>query len=341
MAYLKMGIFGDTGSGKTWTASEVAMGLHKYIKSEKPVAFFDTETGSDFMIPKFKSAGIELLVCKGTSLKELSEVMIEAEQGCSVLIIDSITNVWDEFTDAYMRKRKQNYIELWDWKPIKKEWRNSFRNPFINTKLHIIMCGREGAVYEAQEENKNGKVKKTQVKSGTKMRAEGDTGYEPSLLCEMEKIYSDGNSQYVRRCNIVKERYGVIDSLSFDNPVFDNFLPHVSLLNIGGDHVGILNQESSEEMFDDEGNGKLAQILKKKEIVIEELSNELFLMYPGTSGDMKKNRIILCRDIFGTDSWEGIKRKSLSDLEKGLMEIRDIHTKIISEEDGPSLELEE
>ena len=136
MAYLKMGLFGGTGSGKTFTASEVAIGLHKHIKSEKPVAFFDTETGSSFMIPKFEKAGIELCVFNGTSLKSLNQVIEEAEKECSILIIDSISNVWDEVTEAYKKKKKRSYIEIWDWKNIKDEWRQRFRTPFINSKLH-------------------------------------------------------------------------------------------------------------------------------------------------------------------------------------------------------------
>ena len=101
MAYLKMGIFGDTGSGKTWTASNVAIGLHKLIESKRPIAFFDTETGSNFMISKFKEAGVELLSFHGTALKDLTQIFGEVEkEQLPILIIDSITNVWDEFTES-------------------------------------------------------------------------------------------------------------------------------------------------------------------------------------------------------------------------------------------------
>src|SRR6266700_7698227 len=49
-AYLKMGIMGKQGSGKSYTAAEVAIGLINHLKeigvdyAEKPAAFFDTET---------------------------------------------------------------------------------------------------------------------------------------------------------------------------------------------------------------------------------------------------------------------------------------------------------
>ena len=62
IAFLKAGVLGFQGSGKTYLAFELALGLHKYIKATKPIMFLDSETGSDFGIPRCKEAGIELSV---------------------------------------------------------------------------------------------------------------------------------------------------------------------------------------------------------------------------------------------------------------------------------------
>jgi hypothetical protein len=54
-AFLKMGLLGFAGSGKTWTASLVAMGLVQLARkkglayADKPVVFLDTENGSDYV----------------------------------------------------------------------------------------------------------------------------------------------------------------------------------------------------------------------------------------------------------------------------------------------------
>ena len=64
MAYAKVGIYGGAGSGKTRTATEIAIGLHKAIGSKKPIAAFDTEPAFGFVLPLFESAGIELLVAE-------------------------------------------------------------------------------------------------------------------------------------------------------------------------------------------------------------------------------------------------------------------------------------
>jgi len=41
--FLKMAFEGFAGDGKTYTATQIAIGVHKKIGSKKPVAIFDTE----------------------------------------------------------------------------------------------------------------------------------------------------------------------------------------------------------------------------------------------------------------------------------------------------------
>lgn len=321
-AYLKMGLFGDTGSGKTWTASQTALGLHKYIDSKKPVAFFDTEGGSDFVVPIFKKAGIEMLVHKGRALVDLSQIVKEAEQSCSILIIDSITHVWEEFTDSYLKKSKQRFIELWDWKPIKAEWKNTFTVPFLNSKLHIIMNGREGAIYGNTEEVRGGQVKKVTVKVGEKMAAEAQTGYEPNLLCQMDKLFKEGDGTYVRSCHVVKERFGVIDSKTFENPTFKDFLPHIEMLNLKGSHEGIDITRTSEDMFDSPDNS-WNEKRRQVEIAVEELQEALILAgLDGTSTEAKQKRTNLLIEIFGTSSKTAIESLPLEKLKAGVALIR-------------------
>ena len=60
--YFKAAFQGFAGSGKTYTAAQVAVGLHKRIGSKKPIVIFDTEQASKFLKPLFAEAGIEGLV---------------------------------------------------------------------------------------------------------------------------------------------------------------------------------------------------------------------------------------------------------------------------------------
>jgi len=96
MAYLKMGLYGAAGSGKTFTASDIAIGLHRFTEAKKPIYFIDTETGSDFVLEKFKKAKIKLLVAKSRAFKDLVAGVDEAEKKGSIILIDSITHFWND-----------------------------------------------------------------------------------------------------------------------------------------------------------------------------------------------------------------------------------------------------
>ena len=178
-AYLKMGILGFQGGGKTKTAGKTAIGLYKYMQSKgidvsnRPVAMFDTETGSDWLIPDFKAASVPFIVAKRRSFADLLTVMNEAEAGASVLIIDSITHPWRELCESYMRKKQRTFLQMDDWAYLKGEhgWAR-FTDAFVNSRLHVIMCGRAGYEFEDYKDD-NGKRQIEKV--GTKMKTEGET----------------------------------------------------------------------------------------------------------------------------------------------------------------------
>ena len=79
-SFLKMGMMGFAGSGKTYTATSVAIGLHKLAKAKKPIFFLDTETGSDWVKPRIEAAGVELFTAKTRAFRDLLEAVPEAEE---------------------------------------------------------------------------------------------------------------------------------------------------------------------------------------------------------------------------------------------------------------------
>ncbi|MDK1063146.1 ATP-binding protein [Cronobacter sakazakii] len=89
---------GFAGDGKTYTASELAIGLVLLMRQrglamgDKPVMFLDTETGSDWVKPRFDAENIELYTAKTRAFVDLLAAVNEAEQSGSVLIIDSISH---------------------------------------------------------------------------------------------------------------------------------------------------------------------------------------------------------------------------------------------------------
>lgn len=311
-AKFKGGVFGGAGSGKTWTAALIALGLKKLTKDPRPIAFYDSETGSDFIKKKlFDPAGVKMLQVKSRSFSDLTETIREAEERACVLITDSISHVWEEYTEAYLKAKKQSFIELWDWKELKKEWRHGFTDQFINSNLHFIICGREAAVYEMQQVEKGGRTKMEAQKVGTKMKSEAETGYEPSLLLQMEKVFlptltGAKSAKYVRRCHVIKDRFDAIDSKDFDNPTFEDFLPHVSLLDLAGKQFGIDTSRKTEGVFSENG-GEVEKRVKRRAILCEELNGLLMHYIPGAGTKEKDARQELVFKHFGTRSWKALE----------------------------------
>lgn len=338
-AYLKAGFFGTAGSGKTTTASYLAMAISKKLGDGKPVAFFETEAGSDFLVERFKEEGIKLLRKKSHALADLIAVAKEAEGQCSVLIIDSISHVWAELCEAKLQAvNKFRKSRNWDpidklsfehWADVKREW-GRWTTFFLNSNLHIIVCGRAGNVWEYET---NEKGKKELIKGESKMKAEGEFGYEPSLLIEMARE-SKGNEPgqgWKHRAFVLKDRTDTINGMVFDFErakkgykkgdfaiTFKPFEPVIKALNIGGIQNTVDEKASSERLFPEEGGSNYQHIAKQKEIALEEISASLDLMFSSRSDDGKNSRTVVVEAIFGTRSKAAMEKKPLEELRVGI-----------------------
>jgi hypothetical protein len=317
-AYLKMSLYGGAGSGKTYTSSQIAIGLAQHIekatKTRPPVMFLDTEAGSDWVQPTFDAANVELMVAKTRAFVALKEAVVEAEDAGAILLIDSATHFWKELCNSHLeRKRKDKNnphlkLELPDWNYLKPLW-EEFTTQYLNAKVHIIVCGRAGSVYEFHEGD-NGKKEMLEV--GTKMAAEKNFAYEPSLLVEMfsDQIKGGGRGKIkkkvVNRALVLKDRGHTLNGKEFFEPKFADFLPHIKRLNIGGDHVGIDDRTSSKLFPKSERDDKRYD----RDILLEELQVLLDTHgLGGTSSEAKVGRPVLLKRFFGTASKTEIEKK--------------------------------
>jgi len=323
-AFLKAGLLGFQGSGKTYTAVEIAIGLHKYCKSDKPIFFLDTETGSDWAIPRFRDAGIELMVDKTRAFGDLLAGIEAAEKDAFCLIIDSVSHYWTEMIDAYKRRRNiGSRMAFHHWAVLKPEWQR-FSNAYVNSRLHCIVCGRAGWEWghEADDEGH-----KDLMKLGTKMKVEGEFAFEPSLLLEMERVKGkDLGSQITHICHVVKDRNmgnETMDGAVIENPTFDSFLPHVRCLNIGGEHLGVDLDRKSDDLFEKDGESFTSK-RKRATVLVEEIAGELEARYPGTAKEAKIAKAALKKKMFGTYSDTEIADMSPDSLQSGLGWLLDI-----------------
>lgn len=137
--YLKGGFLGFEGSGKTFSAALLLVGMHKFAKWDCPIAMYDTEGGSDYLTELFEAAGIEFNVVKSKSLVDLNAAIKEAHKDKYPLLADSLTHPYLELTRSYLRKNgNRKFIAMQDWQAIKDTWRLNFSEPYSEMQSDIL-----------------------------------------------------------------------------------------------------------------------------------------------------------------------------------------------------------
>lgn len=317
--YIKAAFEGFAGSGKTQTAALFIIGMHKKIKSTKPVVLFDTEKASAFLKRLFESSGVRAIVKQSRSLADLKEVMRRMrEEGLSdFLLIDSVTHVWENFLESYKTKVKRNRLEFQDWGIIKPSWKREFSDPFVRDPYNAIMTGRAGYEYENERNEETGK--REIFKSGIKMKVEGETAYEPDLLVLMNRMQvmkGDTIERVYRQATIIKDRSTLIDGKVFDNPTYDDFAPFVDfILENPTDRQYTQAERDSSELFKTEEEKIKWKQDKKK--WLEEIENYMVSVWPGQSSQEKKAKVDAIEYAFGTRSWTAVECANLGDLKSG------------------------
>lgn len=226
-ARFKAGFYGKQGSGKTFTALLVAEGLAK--RDGKRIAYVDTERGTDFYsqaIPErsVHPYGFDFDAIYTRSIYEVIEEVKELDTAThSVIVVDSITHLWEAAQAAYTGKKMANgQVPVYAWGAIKKPYKQLMAL-LLSGNFHAIICGREGVV---MEEDDDGQTKVV----GTKMKAEGETAYEPHLLARFRPQYMPDGQQKVAAF-FEKDRSGILTNRTILEPDFLTFAPMLSYLS--------------------------------------------------------------------------------------------------------------
>lgn len=324
-AFGKIGLYGSAGSGKTRTATEIAIGLHKKIGSKKPIAVFDTEPAFSFMLPIFEKEGIEVLISdESRALTDLMTFMDEAETICDIAIIDSITHVWREAQDSFLNKINKSRIssgkrpilalEFQHWKPIKAAWA-AFTDRFLSSKMHVIVCGRAGNIYEYQDKD-DGSGKKELISTGSRMATEKELGYEPSLLIEM--VPDRRNGKTVNIAVIQKDRSDHINGKEIQMPKYKDFEPFFNSLNLSGQHFDSMETKNSEKLYEGFDESGFDVELRNRTIYSEEIAEFMKKIHPSQSVEDKQGRADMLEKFFETRSWTAVESMKSSVLREKL-----------------------
>lgn len=228
--YMKWGCYGKTGSGKTLTSLLIAEGLAKL--EGKRIAYIDTEKSTEFYkrdVPErlIHPAAFDFDIVETKSMFEALEAVEGLDPSVhGVVVIDSITALWEAAKGAYNGKMtSKGGIPVQGWGPIKKPYKRMMAL-LMDGKYHMGICGREG-VEMADDDDGEAKV------VGAKMKAEGETAYEPHLLMRMMPVREEDGTHRIRAF-FEKDRSGILTGRTIDWPNYSTLEPAIRLLAGGG-----------------------------------------------------------------------------------------------------------
>ncbi len=90
-SFMKLAIFGCSGSGKTYSALQLAKGLTK----NNQIAVIDTEAGSAALYSNLTSFKVLRLEQPFTPETFIEAITLCENAGCDVIIIDSLSHAWE------------------------------------------------------------------------------------------------------------------------------------------------------------------------------------------------------------------------------------------------------
>lgn len=309
-AYFKLGLFGSTGSGKTYTAALImAQFIKKYCPGSQ-LAMFDTEPAAGFVAPMVKEiTGKELLAVSSRSFSDLMDFTNECIEKKYVAIADSITHPWRTLCSDFLEAKKTRVksaggrtetarLSLKDWGPIKEVW-GQFTEKYVFSPIHFCICGREGDMWDTVTDDEgNEEMRKT----GVKMKTETEFGHEPSLLIQMR--LADTTSEKTKLGHfafVTKDRFGPLTgTISGNNPDINFFMPHIERLNVGGNQAV---KSEGKKVFESGSGPNWETIKAQRKAVLENIKDDLLLAFPGMTAADKTGKVNALRSAFGTSAW--------------------------------------
>jgi hypothetical protein len=269
-AYLKMALYGGTGSGKTLTSLLISEGLAKLCG--KRIAYIDTENGSDFYATDVPERTVHPLAfdfdrIQTASLMDVLEAVETLDTNLyGVLVIDQMTTLWEAARASYNGKKTANGgIPIQAWGDIKKPYKRIVALT-RDGNFHAIYLGREGMIIDKDDDGEMEVV-------GTKMKAEGETAYEPHILGRMKQtMEKDGN--YRISVFFEKDRSGVLTGKTFNWPNFQTIEPVVKYLT-GVEQSKVGTPEDNAEKDIEAKEREEAKIEAEKKSIFEQIRSAL------------------------------------------------------------------
>ena len=184
--YLKMLLTGASGSGKSQSALEVAMGIFEECGGEG-VLYIGTEGDRDKLYAEQKSKHggytfeYDLIQLEEPYSTESFIAAIDEglDAGYKVIIIDSISAEWKYINDLHDKMPGNSFT---NWSKLKPKHRQLI-DKILNAQAHIIVCARGKDEWVLEE--KNGKQVPKKVGLGS--QTDKDISYEMMLSLQLDQ----------------------------------------------------------------------------------------------------------------------------------------------------------
>lgn len=180
-AKLKIAICGPSGSGKTYSALRIATGISSKI------AVIDTENNSASLYSDSFDFDILELNPPYTVEKYISAIDMAIKAKYEVVIIDSLSHVWDgeggiqAYKTQLDKSARGNSFVNWR---VPKEMMNRIRGKILTAPFHIISAMRSKQSYA---ENKDSSTGKSNIKKlGMEPIIEPQFEYEMTLVFDVD-----------------------------------------------------------------------------------------------------------------------------------------------------------
>jgi len=174
-AKIKMALQGPSGSGKSFSALQIAKGL--CLKCES-IAVIDTENGSSELYSHLGPYQVLQLAPPFSPERYIEAISVCEKAGIEVVIIDSITHEWENLIDFHASMTGNSFT---NWAKVTPR-HNAFVQKLLQTSMHVISTIRTKQDYVLNE--KNGRMVPEKV--GLKSVQRDGLEYEFTLVFDLD-----------------------------------------------------------------------------------------------------------------------------------------------------------
>lgn len=313
--FVKISFQGNAGSGKTYTAVSCALGLHAHLNLDTPIVAHITEPGLKRLKWRFDEAGVPVYFNESKTVIDFGKTIdLCVQNGVKILLVDSLTHFWERFVSDYQEQRKVSRLTFQDWGVLKPRWKEQFTEKFVECPIHIIACGRARDEYEYEVVGqRNGRDVKELNKTGSTMKTEKGTAYEPDICVAMEAVRDTLHfkSEQVIKAHVLKDRSTTINGKHFENPTYEDFEPAFMRIMNGTSTRKVTSETPNNVKDYDQGQGFSRA---EKDAILGECIEYLKELRLGTSIEDKALKSEIVTFLFKSPSWDKVKLYQLDAL---------------------------